>query len=249
MQYGCIRYVCAAAAQKGKTELLDRKGLENGINDRKGEKKEVPPIAKYIDPVCFMTNPSYRVAVEQAIHNPYWQGIRLPFHGLVTWRELADCMKDDEDGSGSIYERVAEIVEIAGDKCPIIRFPDPSGEGKMVTLKNPLYKKNLEYSETQSIIMADSGMVIFDHIRDLIKKGFLEASPDTPVTEGLEATRLKFDQIYFYRKKRSKKGFIQGDVVFYADLSSKSYRMEYKNIRLRLEIDYNAKRNDLQMSN
>ena len=28
MQYGCIRYVCAAAAQKGKTELLDRKGLE-----------------------------------------------------------------------------------------------------------------------------------------------------------------------------------------------------------------------------
>ena len=241
--------MCAAAAQKGKTELLDRKGLENSINDRKGVKKEVPPIAKYIDPICFMTNPSYRVAVEQAIHNPYWQGIRFPFHGLVTWRELADCMKDDEDGSTNIYERVAEIVEIAGDKCPIIRFPDPSGEGKMVTLKNPLYKKNLEYSETQSIIMADSGMVIFDHIRDLIKKGFLEASPDTPVTEGLEATRLKFDQIYFFRKKRSKKGFIQGDVVFYADLSSKSYRMEYKNIRLRLEIDYNAKRNDLQMSN
>ena len=108
---------CVAVARKGKTELLDRKGLENGINDRKGVKKEVPPITKYIDPVCFMTNPSYRVAVEQAIHNPYWQGIRLPFHGLVTWRELADCMKDDEDGSASIYERVAEIVEIAGDKC------------------------------------------------------------------------------------------------------------------------------------
>ena len=28
MQYGCIRYVCAATAQKGKTELLDRKGHE-----------------------------------------------------------------------------------------------------------------------------------------------------------------------------------------------------------------------------
>ena len=114
---------CVAVARKGKTELLDRKGLENSINDRKGVKKEVPPITKYIDPICFMTNPSYRVAVEQAMNREAGKELEVEkqhINSKVTLVNAAFGRMDDE------AKRLVKMRYVDG--CPAEHLTGPDGK-------------------------------------------------------------------------------------------------------------------------
>ena len=198
----------------------------------------------YIDVERMIGDPRYRLLVYQGMMNPTWDGVILP-DGLLSWRTLAECMKKDRFPTAPQVEQIADMTEIAGTRCPLMRLPIPGRPGYVFTVKNPRYKNDSAYQKLEDHILADYGMILLSVFKDSVRKGKIEKNRTIRETAGLEAARISFGNFFFHRT--GKTDVIQGDVIIRADLKQdlEDVVTEYRNVQLRMEIEYHAVENKL----
>ena len=201
-------------------------------------------LLEYIDVERMDRDIWYRMLVWDGMLNPTWDGVVLP-DGVLSWRKLAECMKKDQFPTAPEVEKIAEMTEIAGTRCPLMRLPIPGRPGYVFTIQNPRYRKDSEYQKLEDHILADYGMFLLAMLKDSVRNGKLDRSRTIRETEGLEVTRVSFDNFFFHRT--GDPDTTQGDVIIHADLKQdlQDVVTEYQNVQLRMEIEYNAVENKL----
>ena len=80
-------------------------------------------LSAYIDLKRMDSDPHYNWLVYYGMLNPTWNGIILPEGKTLSWRQLAECMRKDHFRAAPEVEIIADMTEMAGERCPLMRLP------------------------------------------------------------------------------------------------------------------------------
>ena len=203
-------------------------------------------LSAYIDLKRMDSDPHYNWLVYYGMLNPTWNGIILPEGKTLSWRQLAECMKKDHFRAAPEVEIIADMTEMAGERCPLMRLP-MTEPGYVMTIINPRYRKDSIYQKLEDHILSDYGLIMLDTLKASVARGMFERSGRLPYGGGAEVRNVSFDNFYFHRTDNP--DITQGDVIIHADLTfafeSEGKISELKNVRLRMEVEYNSVSNGL----
>ena len=206
-----------------------------------------PALVEFIDIRRMDRDILYRNMVWYGFLHPTWEGIQLPEGRTLSWRQLAECMKADRFPTASTWERVAEVTDMAGDRCPLVRIPLRNLPGHVLTINNPKYKRDSIYQKLQDHILSDYGLILLDQFKESIRKGCVERSQVLRRTDGLKVERASFDNFFFHRTGNP--DITQGDIIIHADLTQEidGIITPFKNVLFRMEVEYNSFDNSIMM--
>ena len=204
----------------------------------------VSALSSYIDLKRMDRDPLYNWLVYYGMLNPTWNGIVLPEGKMLSWRQLAECMRKDHFRAAPEVEKIADMTEMAGERCPLMRLP-MTKPGYVMTIINPRYRKDSIYQKLEDHILSDYGLIMLDILKASASTGMFEKSSKFPCRGGAEVRKVSFDNFYFHRTDHP--DITQGDVIIHADLTfvSEGRVTELQNVRLRMEVEYNSFSNGL----
>ena len=219
---------------------------EHGLSGLIWNPSGVSALSAYIDLERMDRDPHYYWLVYYGMMNPTWDGILLPEGKTISWRQLAECMRKDHFRAAPEVEKIADMTEMAGERCPLMRLP-LSEPGCVMTIKNPKYRKDSIYQKLEDHILSDYGLIMLDILKASALEGRFERCGILPDTRGVQVRKASFDNFFFHRTEYP--DITQGDVIIHADLifETEGRTEELQNVRLRMEVEYDSVSNGLHI--